>query len=144
MSFFFSIFFNFSFFHFFMFVLFFPFLCFMNKIFTFSFHFFNFFLFFVFFFFLLFFLFQGAQNLIFFGLNGFTISYNISLKNIFQPSWRGTPLRPLFLFSPFFHVFHFLFSFLLKEKVPPFLFSCISFKYVFTAGVSIRVQLFPP
>ena len=38
----------------------------------------------------------------------------------------------------FIFFFHFL-----KKKVSSFLFSCISFKYFFIAGVSVRVQLFP-
>ena len=46
----------------------------------------------------------------------------------------------IFLILLMFFIFFFHFS---EEKVSSFLFSCISFKY-FIAGVSIRVQLFPP
>ena len=85
-------------------------------------------------------------------------------KSIFGPIPGGTPLGPLFLFFLlffsrffvffllfifsffsflfislfFFLVFHFPFSFS-EEKVSSFLCSCISFEYVFIAGISIRV-----
>ena len=62
--------------------------------------------------FLLFFLFSGAQNVFFFGLTCFTISFNLFLNLLIflSRARKYIPLRPLFLFSHF-SCFLFFFSF---------------------------------
>ena len=95
----------------------------------------------------------------FLGLNFVTISLDSFLgkKTIFGPISGGTPLGPLFLFSffffsrvlsffllfIFFYVFHFLFSFSPKKKFLLFFFLTF-LSNIFLAGISIRLQLFPP
>ena len=99
-------------------------------------NFFIFSLFIIFLHFSFFFLFSGLlQFRIFFGLNCFKISCNIFFskkKHFFEPS-RGKEYHfgPSFLFFPCQIFF--------KKKVPSFLFSCISCKYVLLLGIGIRV-----
>ena len=86
----------------------------------------------------------GAQNLIFLGLNFVTISLDSSfVKNQFFGPISGLFFSFFLIFCSFLHFFgilmFFIFSFFPKKKVSSFLFSCISFKKIFIAGVSIRV-----
>ena len=81
----------------------------------------------------------SVQGLVFSGLDGCTISCNVSFKKdlFFEPS-REVPLWAALVSSLF--LLFFLFSVVLKKNV--LLFSCISFKYVLLLARSLFIFFF--